>query len=805
MAVGAPIDPRLSVPEFEALLRNLQPKALIVPVGFGGPLAEVVDRQRIFRIELMCESAAGAGTFRLGVHANKSAPLAARARPDDVALILQTSGTTSRCKLVELTHSNVFEAANNSQIAFALEPSDRCLDVMPLFHAHGLVAGALSSLVAGASVVCTPPFDADRFFEWMEETRPTWYTAVPTMHHAIVEAAPRYAETVERSSLRFIRSASALLPMSLMEKLEQLFGVLVTESYGLSEAMQITNTPLDSLKRRPGSLGIAGSSEVAIMDENGERLGAHCVGEIVGRGPIVMTGYLNDPAATAASFSGPWFRTGDLGYLDTEGHLYLVGRLKDVINRGGEKILPQEVDQVLLGHPAISQAVTFGFPEPSLGEEVVAVLKLRPGWSATTGEIREYAASRLSEYKVPRRLLVVPEIPVGPTGKIVRRLVAEQFGPQLAVPATEGRPTIAPRDPLEAAVLRIWEETLEVRPIGVTDDFFDCGGNSLTAVRLIEKVSLLSGKELHPSVLFSASTVEHLTELVRRQTDEDPSDQPLIELKRGSGQPPFILLNGVYYGGGFYCRDLAQEMDPRQPFYTLSPLGIEPDGRLRSIEASAQAYLRTIRSRWPSGPYLLGGYSHAGLIAYEMARRLEADGERVALLVVIDQPAPDPRLRHVRWVIETLGARLGMKAEERDLAFVTWRWRLEQLWRYGQEGPRELLKFAVRTVLGRRATPPADTLASDLANPSEQRLQRLVDAYHDVVQSYSPSMTGGKVTLITAMDGRTRRTSDPTLGWNKLASQVQVVGVPGDHHSCITTHARTLGEELRVCLDEALR
>jgi oxalate---CoA ligase len=259
--------------------------------------------------------------------------------------------------------------------------------------------------------------------------RPTWYTAVPTMHQAILARAERNREIVARSRLRFIRSSSASLPPQVMAELERVFRAPVIESYGMTEAShQMASNPLPPRPRKPGSVGLAAGPEVAVMDDAGSLLPRGAVGEVVIRGPNVTRGYEANPEANAKAFTNGWFRTGDQGVLDDDGYLRLTGRLKELINRGGEKISPLEVDDVLMDHPAVQQVVTFAMPHEKLGEEVAAAVVLREGKIATERELRDFAATRLADFKVPRRVVLLPEIPKGATGKLQRIGLAKKLG-----------------------------------------------------------------------------------------------------------------------------------------------------------------------------------------------------------------------------------------------------------------------------------------------------------------------------------------------------------------------------------------
>ncbi|MEO0381457.1 MAG: AMP-binding protein, partial [Pseudomonadota bacterium] len=349
---------------------------------------------------------------------------------DDVALILHTSGTTSRPKIVPLLQSNLAASARNIAESLALTPRDRCLSVMPLFHIHGLIAAVSATLSSGGSIFCTTGFNALNFFAMMSEAQPTWYTAVPTMHQAILSRAGRNAEVIKANPLRFLRSSSASLPAQVMGQLAETFGAPVVEAYGMTEAThQMCCNPLSLQK--PGSVGVAAGPEVAIAHEIENHL-ISGTGEVCISGPNVTPGYESNPEANEKNFfdvdGARWFRTGDQGAFDNDGYLFLTGRLKEIINRGGEKVSPLEVDGVLLDHPDIAQVVSFALPHPKLGEEVAAAVVLRDGATADERAIRDFATERMADFKVPRKVVIMDEIPKGATGKMQRIGMAEKLG-----------------------------------------------------------------------------------------------------------------------------------------------------------------------------------------------------------------------------------------------------------------------------------------------------------------------------------------------------------------------------------------
>jgi len=426
-ATTAPLNPAYKADEFDFYLSDLNAKALIVMRDMDTPARAIAAAKGIPIVELVPGELAG--DFSLVSDITGTPALAGAAEAEDIALVLHTSGTTSRPKIVPLRHINVTASAYHIGEALQLTPDDLCLNIMPLFHIHGLIAAVLSSLAAGASVSCTPGFNAFKFFATYDEVRPTWFTAVPTMHQTLLSLAGRNAELIARGRLRLIRSSSASLPPQVMTELEEVFHVPVIESYGMTEAAhQMAANPLPPRAHFPGSVGIAAGPDVAIMSEEGVMMPAGELGEIVIRGRNVTAGYENNPDANAKAFTNGWFRTGDEGYLDNDGYLRLTGRLKEIINRGGEKVSPLEVDNVLMDHPDVAQVLTFAMPHPKLGEEVAAAVVLRAGAVENEHSIRDFAGERLAPFKVPRKIIFLKEIPKGATGKLMRIGLAAKLG-----------------------------------------------------------------------------------------------------------------------------------------------------------------------------------------------------------------------------------------------------------------------------------------------------------------------------------------------------------------------------------------
>ncbi len=515
VAASAPLNPAYSLDDFLFYLGDLRARVLITAEGTA-PLAQQAAAKLGIPVLLVREASrgesllpapdacasAGAGEEKVGEWAQSQ----------DVALVLHTSGTTAKPKQVPLLHQNLAYSARNIAQSLGLGAGDRCLNVMPLFHVHGLIGAVLSSLVSGGSVVCTGGFSAGKCFEWMQRHSPTWFTAVPTMHQALLAELGRGGVLPARGQLRFVRSCSSALAPKLMGELEQAWGVPVIEAYGMTEAShQMASNPLPPAVRKAGSVGVATGTEVAVMDAGGELLPADTVGEVVVRGENVTRGYEGNDEANVKSFTNGWFRTGDQGRLDSAGYLFLTGRLKEIIIRGGEKIAPREIDEVLLEHPAVAQAVGFGCPHVTLGEDVVAAVVLRAGAAATGEELREFAVGRLAAFKVPSRVVIVEKIPKGPTGKMQRANLAQQLADKLR------SAYLAPRDELEAFLADIWSEILDVPQVGVWDNFFALGGDSLQSTAAVLRVNELFEIECPMSVVFLHPILDRLAEQVRQR------------------------------------------------------------------------------------------------------------------------------------------------------------------------------------------------------------------------------------------------------------------------------------------------
>ena len=544
-AVCVPLNPGFTYDEYERYFGELHLAALLEHADPTSASRRAAHTLGIPIIELVTRPHDGAGAFNIVGQVPPRVPDDEFASCADDAFILLTSGSTSRPKTVPLTHASVCLSARNVGNVLELGSRDRLLSVLPLFHGHGLISGVLAGLAAGSSVVCTPGFDATAFFGWLTEFRPTWYTAVPAIHQAILREADPHQDAARRSSLRLIRSASTSLTHEVIGGLEALFGVPVIDTYGMTEAAtQIAANPLQ--RRKPGSVGRPAGPEIAILDSEGRRLPSGKRGEIALRGPTITRGYDNDAAATASAFRDNWFRTGDLGYTDAEGYLFIVGRIKEIIHKGGQKVAPAEVEEVLLSHPDVIDAAVFPVPQERLGADVAAAVVLRRDAKVSAQKLRDFAREHLAGFKVPGLIRIVPGIPKGGGGKIRRGELAAAFSK--TQPGTE-KPDemVSPRSDLERQLTGIWAELLDVDQVGIDQDVFALGVDSLAMTQMILRLGERFGVDFSFEDIFNAPTVSALALRVEasKKTSTEPSQSnPAVETAwvKGDGPQPVSIV-----------------------------------------------------------------------------------------------------------------------------------------------------------------------------------------------------------------------------------------------------------------------
>lgn len=501
-AAGAIINPDSTIEEMEFFLSDLKPRAVIVNKKKSGAIAALAKRFKIPLIFFSSEK----------IERNKGIKKSGLPRNQEAALILYTSGTTAQPKMVPLNHRNILSSADNIIKALKLTEADCCLNFMPLFHIHGLMV-ALASLINGNSVFLSK-FDRHSFSGDFNNFKPTWYTATPTIHQAILSAAKANRRFFKNLKLRFIRSSSAPLPKKTTRDLEKIFQAPVSESYGMTEAaLQITANPLPPARRKSGSVGRPFGTKIAVLDEKGKFLPPKKTGEIVIKGKNVFNGYGNNLKINQQSFFKNWFRTGDWGYLDSDGFLFIKGRIKEIINKGGEKISPREIDEAILKHPLVQEAAAFAAPHPTLRESVMAAVVPEDKRRLDENILKKFLAPKLSQFKIPDRILIVDEIPRGPGGKIKRGDLYREFKRLLAPGGQKQKPL----NKTEKDMMKIWQKVLGRKTIGRDDNFFAVGGDSLRAARLIANLNSTCKKRFSPAVIYKAPTPKGLLLLYNKK------------------------------------------------------------------------------------------------------------------------------------------------------------------------------------------------------------------------------------------------------------------------------------------------
>lgn len=496
--------------EYERFLSDVKAQALIVLKGIHSTARTAASSLNIPVIDLIPHHHKEAGLFDLEFTGKVSGHdvQSGFALPDDYAVIAHSSGTTSRPKLIPWQQQELFSAAHAVCTAFQLKAADRCLNVMPLYHLHGLISCLLASLYSRGSIVCTKRFDTVSFFNLITEHKPTWYSGVSAIHHAVLKLAERNPEKAKHAGLRFIRHSSTPLSPAVLKKLEESFNAPVIEVYGMTEITPVTINPMDPLKRKQGSAGLSVGPDIAITDHKGRLLPPGQEGEIVISLRHIVKGCMDEQVIDNQKLVNGWLRTGDQGHIDAEGYLFITDRLTEIINCGGHKVPPSEIDGALLEHPSVKDAAAFSIPHNSLGEAVVAAVVFEKNAGATEKELLSFVSGRLAQHKVPRHLVIADRIPRGETGKLQRRALSKYFSNLLKIDY------VAPSTETEIAVSRIWQEILGAVHAGINDNIFLLGGDSITAAQILSRINNTFNIQLPVQAMFDSPTIAALSEQV---------------------------------------------------------------------------------------------------------------------------------------------------------------------------------------------------------------------------------------------------------------------------------------------------
>jgi acyl-CoA synthetase (AMP-forming)/AMP-acid ligase II/acyl carrier protein len=527
-AIAAPINPAYRLAELTQVLAILRPKAVIIGEEPENELYQAARQLDIPIITLLDAHSPKQIFTMVGTAPDHDCQVyESKIKAESTAAVVTTSGTTASPKFVPLTHRNLITSARNLSNALKLTRDSRLLNINSLCYTQGIIT-VLSAMMTGGSTVCTSGFNAPEFLNWLKKFQPTWYSAVSTVQQGILERVQANPDSISRHSLQIIRSTAIALPQNVREGLENAFRVPVADVYGSTEAGQISMTPIEPGWHKPGTNGLSLGQEIAVIDSRGSFLPPCQTGEIVVRGESVTGGYLFMPKGTENPFFAGWFRTGDLGSIDEDGYITLSGRIKEMINRGGEKISPAEVDQALLSHPNVARAAAFGVHHPRLGEEVAAAVVLsQPG--VTEKELRDFVTEKLADFKIPRRIFFVKELPTTFTGKIQRTRLAELFTVQWEQKSSQAPMVADSQKLLEKRLSKIWSELLRVPDITVNQTFTSLGGDSLLAARLAARIRTLYQVKIGMVELMEADTIAAQANLIQNkildQIDQSPDDR----------------------------------------------------------------------------------------------------------------------------------------------------------------------------------------------------------------------------------------------------------------------------------------
>lgn len=743
-AVCAPMNASYTLGELERLATDVRAAAVLVEAGEKGPPAQLASKAGLPLL-----------TLTPGLPAEDPASLD-DPEEDAVALLLHTAGTTAHPKQVPLTHGNLVAAARNVVASLGLTSEDRCLNVMPFFHSHGLLGAALSTLAAGGSIVCTPGMDPRRFFEWAERFGCTWYTAASTIHRLVLESEGSWG------GFRFMRSASGPLPPQLARELEARCGAPMIEVYGMTEAYQIAANPLPPGERRFGSVGRATGTVIAILDDAGA-IQNRGEGEILVRGPAVFRGYSAPPNANDGAFIDGLFRTGDLGILGPDGYLTITGRAKEQINRAGEKISPREVEEAILEHPGVVEAVAFGVPDQMLGEDIVVAVVLDKGAILDVPALRKELASRLAAYKIPRRILAVPSIPKSDTGKPQRRTLSQAFveGRLVADGAAAGE-RIDTASATEERLARIWQSVLKLSSTpSRTDRFFDIGGDSLAVMEMVVCIADEFGVELPLVDVHAVPTLSKLARHIEELMVVGPSDALLVRYQGGSSATNVVLIPGQ--AGHAVGLDLiADAIGPGPAIYLYDYPGHRP-GQMpaRTIEAIAARLVDEIAATVSDGPLVLYGNSMGSWVALEAARLLESRGQKPVLVGIGDLYSPYFNT-HTTGHRPALGRRLGS---------------------------------LLRRILRRLDRDRALRIGGDTGGSARQREITVGHASSLAQRAYRPHTYGGDL-LVVSTGPRASKFGE-ALGYDRhVTGRITTLGVEGGHSEMHRQQAKPIGQAL---------
>lgn len=783
-----PLNSQNRKPEYDSVFSQLGISAVLVQQGVHTEAVSVAVMEKIPVIEVRC-SQESAGSFTLHPEGDADGPGPIYAASTDIAAIKLTSGTTARQKAVPITQKRFFAGMQILNASCGLTSADRNLHFLSPDTGFGYEPPLGGTFLTGGVLVYIRDFLPTDIPGLIRKYRPTHYWGSPAHHHAIVQELKKIPrDQLKDHSLRLLISGSAAIDPAIIRELESLLGVRVISIYVMSEAYVSMNPPY-----KTGSVGRPFVSGLEIRDDNDHPLPPGQAGEVVVQGDLVFDGYLNAPEENAAAFTGGWFRTGDTGYLDDEGFLFLTGRKKEMISKGGRKIAPAEIDSVLLSHPGVSDAMTFRVPDPVLGEEIGSLVVRRQGAEVTGEDLRRFCLDRLNQFKVPRNILFVASIPRNSAGKPLREEGTNIFRDMAVsvngIPEKSGNPSSPYNTGIERNLLMMWKEILDLSDISPDDDFFRCGGNSLTAIELLVRIQREYHTNLPPDTIYRYPTIRQEAALIARTTGEKPRYHPLIVPIRESGTlPPLFCIHAL---GGWidHYSLLAPCIDRNRPVFGLRARGLEPAETIPpTVEETAKELVDAFKTVSRNGPWYIAGFSNGGTLAFECACQLAARGEIVGYLGIMDVSAPATEVRYLKTLAATLfpGRILG-----KIPAFFEARLKANP-----DSGLYYIISKTAQTIihrfLSRRGTTSLSPEASDAqfaANFNDTSLQHYPEASRPHMKTqlkashaYLPRKYNGDIFLFSTGPDPILFPRDETRGWGSCTTgKVTVIPVPGNH------------------------
>jgi acyl-CoA synthetase (AMP-forming)/AMP-acid ligase II/thioesterase domain-containing protein/acyl carrier protein len=761
-AISIPLNPRQSLQEIERSLTALQPDGLLVAKGAESAARRAAERMGVAILEAIQSDDTTLG-FRIATpETNVIAAPKESDEPNEetTALILQTSGTSTEPKLIPISHRIILAATDREQVCYQLTPLDRCLSVTPIWYAFGLLLPVLTPLLTGGSVAFPASALKVDLAEWLNALKPTWYSAAPALHLSILDQMESRAEKSCMHALRFLLTGGALIFPAVRDRLQSMLGVPLLDRYGASETQLIsTNRPAPA-PNKPGTCGIPWPDTVSIIGEDGREVAPGEQGEIFVGGSTVISGYLDAPALNRDSFVNGWFKTGDIGRLDEDGFLTLHGRKDDLINRGGEKISPVDIDDALMRHPAVAEAAAFSVPHHRLGEDVAAAVVLRRGMTASPVELREYLQERVASFKVPRRIVIREQLPRGQTGKVMRRRLAECLkemttaGAQIAAPELI-EDTLINRN-LVIRLAEIWGRLLKNAPLSHDEDFFENGGDSLLAMEMLVELEQLTGRTIPSAILFEAPTFGQLAQKLSEPEYLNQKSKILIRLNSSGTQPPLV----VFRHSGYTEITLARLLGSDQPLLLVAPHGMDGEPIPPTIEATAADRLPIILDAQPEGPYRLCGHCIQGVVAFEVARLLVTAGKKVELVIMLDTPNINAT-RSLQLLFSTMRRARPLAGPIVEHATV-WAWyqcaRLRQFLNLPLAQRWAAIKRKLRNLAG-----------DDVLQPPDEWLAKQAA----LLPNYSPKPLAVRVIYFSA--------DYNAKDWRRISSDLELIKTPGAH------------------------